>query len=247
MHLHIGKNNVIGRALSNMANTTVLSTEEFITSRINFSSHYSLVSVSAFDPNWKNNIIQTGDFLTSCIKKKISSDVRFVYISTARALEKMCAERHRIYVDNKNWIYKNLSKHFSNSSCIYVPNIIPDISPGVSPLIDKYLFNLRKGIVQFDLNLESTWNFVDAASLAPCIESYTLAGGHYLLRSDKQISVADFLKIAKKRLSSAVKVEVGLKNKIYPEICGSSINFKTIELYLNDNEWLDKMVQAYVE
>ena len=222
MHLHIGKNNVLGRAFANYAkNVHVISHTELKNFEI---SEFTKISISAFDPTLKETLSFNGDKLLDILRQKIIKQPEIIYFSTARALQEDFPERHRTYVQNKNLSVQNLRENFKKVSIVHLPNIIPISRQDKSVFIDTFLLNLKHNTVSFDCSENSYWNFVDPVSVIRWVENTTRIPYEILVVNMNPIHVSDLIKFAvSTRGSENLKITLGKTFISYPGTIPSEI------------------------
>ena len=216
MHLHIGKNNILGRAFANYANSVhIISHTELRDFEI---SKFTKISISAFDPTLKKTLSPNGDKLLDILRQKTSEEPEIIFFSTARVLQEDFPERHRTYIQNKNICVQNLRKNWKNVSTIFLPNIIPITKQDHSAFIDSFLSNLKKNIVSFDCSENSYWNFVDPVSVVRWVESVKKLPHEILVINENPIYVSDFIEFAvSTNGAESLKITLGQKFLAYPE------------------------------
>ena len=197
MHLHIGQNNVIGRAMQRLGLCDVVSYTEFLLMSKYQIQNYSKISISAFNPVLKKRNLLSADNLSSFLVESARRDSHVIYINTARALDEKVAIRHKSYINNKKLISNYLKENFINFSCLYIPNIVPQVSKDQCAFIDVFLKNLESGLVRFDCDVESNWNFICSNALAYFIEAISRTYGEVLIINEKNLYVRDLLSYAK--------------------------------------------------
>ena len=246
MHLHVGKNNVIGRAFSKYFQEVITVSHKDL---LNFGSleRFETISISAFDPLNKVRPLENDSKLLNYIYKYADSSSKMIYFSSARCLQVRPPERHRIYVKNKMVIADKLRNKFSNFSLIYLPNLIPIETCDKSNFVDSFCKNLVTGLVHFDCSLESSWNFVDPASIVCWIKNNPLIEGDFFIRNSNNTTVKDFVTFAK---SYNPNSRVMLNPEIFIEYPGKIKSVKnTVSINNSDNtknfKWLKSRMKLY--
>jgi len=241
MHLHIGKNNVLGRAFAHYAkNVHVISHSELKNFEI---SEFTKISISAFDPALKETASLNGDKLLDILQQKIVSQPEIIYFSTARALQEDLPERHRTYVQNKNLTVQNLRENFKEVSIVHLPNIIPISRQDKSVFIDTFLLNLKNYTVSFDCSENSSWNFVDPVSVIRWVENTTRIPHEILVVNENPIHVSDFIKFAESTKGPQnLKISLGSMYISYPSKIASEIPVLLLKNsdIIGDMNWLKK-------
>lgn len=239
MHLHIGKNNVIARAIIRNGAAKVVSSNEFLGMTKDQLSRYSNVSISAFNPFLKKHVLNGEDPVIDFIKKNIRSDIHIIYISTARVFDQPVSVKHRIYVNNKNIIRNSLENFYKNFSCLYLPNIVPIVEEDSSDFVDQFLNNLDKKLVLFDCDEQSYWNFIDPDELGKFILSLREPVGNISVMCENNLYVRDLIQFAQCIFPpSDLKITLGLNRKSYPWTFSNSS--KVVYLKLANIDWLMK-------
>lgn len=239
MHLHIGKNNVIGRAIIRNGAAKVVSSNEFLDMTKDQLSRYTNVSISAFNPCLKKHVLKREDPVIDFMKKNIGRDIHIIYISTSRVFDQPVSVTHRIYVNNKNSIRNSLEKFYKNFSCLHLPNIVPIVEEDSSDFVDQFLNNLDKKLVFFDCDEQSYWNLIDPDELGKFILSLGGPVGDISVMCENNLYVRDLIEFAKRIFPlSDLKLKIGLKRKSYPGTLPNSS--KAVYLKSTKIDWLLK-------
>ena len=208
--LHIGRNNLIGKAYFSNIDCDVISHDELD----RHSDYYENVSISAFDPKLKSSIMGNDDFIFN-ILEKFDRNVNITYFSTARVLEHK-THNHSYYVANKIATEAALSRHFRSVNIIYLPLVYLQKSNLRSRFLTQYLDNLSKDFIHFDCSAVSSWNFVDAIELVRTIDELPYHGINRFLMLGDQVFVNDLTRLALEMNQRVKSVSVGGVDIHYP-------------------------------
>ncbi len=214
MHLHVGKNNVIGRSFSDNENVKVVSHNELFSVKI---SDYNTISISAFNNAAKESFIGADDMIKYVVANACPSN-KILYFSTARVLNENANKNHYFYVKNKLAIERYLFDNHENVRIIYIPNIIPKSNLDRCDFIDIFINNLVRGCVEFDCSLSSSWNFISVDKLVEACFADRFMERRTLFLSKEEITVSDFLRFASYHTNINLRVRVGEKTKKYPDL-----------------------------
>ena len=213
MHLHIGKNNVIGRSFASKPNVKVVSH-----SQLEYENLYSYdtISISAFDSAAKVKFIGVDD-VTKNIVANTNSSAEIIYFSSARVLTENLFNNYHFYIKNKLEIENFLFDHHEKSKIVYLPNIIPKYASDRCDFIDMFLDNLRDGTVKFDSSLESSWNFISSEKLVEACLDKKFTARRTVFLNHREITVADLIRFAKQYSNKPIDIEIGSDTMIYPD------------------------------
>lgn len=248
MHLHIGKNNVLGRTFIKFGhNVHVIAHSELKKLDI---SKFKKISISAFNPKLKQCLLSKGDDLVDTLIAKSNGKCEVIYFSTARCLQRDVPKRHAIYIKNKQLIVKKLRDNFKKVSVIYLPNVIPLQKQDKSLFIDCFISNLNNDVVSFDCSENSSWNFIDPISLVKWLERDRQLSDESLVVNQEFITVSDLIQFAKDfRPLTKLKISVGSKKIHYPSKMDLLVD--TIELSnsleANKMDWIKNRISNNYE
>ena len=234
MHLHIGKNNVIGRAFSSKENVKVISSNLLYGEKL---SNYYTISISAFDRDAKCKITGADNMIKDIVTRSCP-DSEIIYFSTARVLSGNGGKNYYFYVKNKLAIEKFLINNHQKVKIIYLPNIIPRNHKDRCDFIDTYIKNLEMGRVEFNCSLESSWNFVSANKLIEaCLAGYFVSK-RTLFLSTNAISVSDLVKYARRNTTKPLKILTEKNTKHYPVLDTVNLDILYSDSDESDNKLL---------
>lgn len=188
-HLHIGRNNIVGRAFERMPNV-LCRTHDEVSNMEDF--NFDLISISAFDPIKKTLFVKN----PSCFIKMVSrfpEASKIVYFSTARVFGKILEKQYSNYVKNKLVEESVLSSLFENLSIFYLPNLIPKYPTDNSPFFDIVKKNYKNNRASFDVSPKSTWNFIYPSDIPLAIEDLRYSLPKQILLSETSISVTQIV------------------------------------------------------
>lgn len=238
-HLHIGRSDAIGRYYSSLSNTLVIGHHELSLIK---KTEFSSVSISAFNPARKNDVDHSDDFIKRlCLS--IPSWCHVIYFSTARVLDSEHTMRHAAYVRNKISDEMYLSNFFDNLSVVYLPLIIPTCQNDKNVFLEMFFRNLKLGSVVFDVDLDSSWNFIHPTDLKFLVSNTETLGRKQLLVSKKSFTGHDFLKFGK-YLGEVRSVRFGSGVVNYP-VKNEMKTFYGKFDFFDDLNWLDTLHRIY--
>lgn len=238
-HLHIGRSDIIGRYYASLPNTLVISHNELSTIR---DIEFSIVSISAFNPARKNEIIRADDFIDQlCQSLPLKCNV--IYFSSARVLDFELRERHAAYVDNKNSDEMRLREFFPDLSVVYLPLILPLCYSDKNFFLETFFKNLKAGSVVFDVAPDSSWNFIHPSDLKFLIQKAHLLAKKQLLVSRRSFTGHDFVRFAR-HLVKVESVEFGSGIYQYPVKSDIKTLYGKFDFFKNF-DWLDLLYRMY--
>ena len=230
MHLHIGKNNVLGRAFQRCEFCKVVSNAELLSMSKRDLNKFTKVSISAFNPDLKFHFQNMEDPITAHLRKNIHLQTHIIYFSTARIFDENISEGYAFYVKNKQFISSLIKETFPHSSCVYLPNIIPILNKDKSKFIDQFLKNLSRKIVSFDCNAESYWNYVNPDRVVDFINNLSESNVEVLLMNQTHLTVNELVLFAKELHEDVqVKISLGTQWKRYPSLVPEWIEIVQLE------------------
>ncbi|MDB4202991.1 hypothetical protein N9767_01275 [Planktomarina temperata] len=210
-HLHIGKNNVIGRAFTRSGNVNVIASNEI--NKVDLNS-YDKISISAFDPLLKEKL--GNDKLVSNILERINSDIEILYFSTVRAFEYKIPSRHISYAANKKASAQRLLSHAPHAKIVYLPNILPKTNKDQSNFIKMFHNNLINGFIRFDVSKDSSWNFICPDSLVTALNIDDFKDKHNVFINKTWITALQLVEAARLHYARDFEINYGDKKVVYP-------------------------------
>lgn len=239
--LHIGANNALGRAASHLRNVDVISHKRLEHVDI---GKYGRIEVSAFDPHRKTYIVDKNPII-DFLAERVNSTQKIIYFSSARLLQKAENGIHFAYISNKLYDERYLGHISNNYTIIYLPVIVPISSEDNSKFFDIIFSNFAKGFMEFDVNINSSWNVVFAEDVIKTIGCNKLLDQRYYVGSRHSL-ILDSLKDFLLKKNSDLKLSFGDRERHYPEKVFVKKLYTQNDLGL-DVEWLEKVGKKYAQ
>ena len=238
-HLHIGRSDIIGRYYSSLTNTLVIGHDELPSIK---KFEFSSVSISAFNPTRKNKIIHSDVFINR-LRLYLPSWCHVIYFSTARVLDSEHSVRHDAYVRNKISDEMYLRSFFDKLSVVYLPLIIPMSNNDKNFFLEVFFRNLKLGSIVFDVDIDSSWNFIHPTDLKFLIFNIKSLGRKQLLVSKKSFTGHDFVKFGK-YLERICSIKFGSGIFHYPAKNEIKTLYGKFD-FLNNLNWLESLHKIY--
>ena len=228
---HIGKNDPIGYSLIKQGYNVFSHSD-----RHQLGTSVSHLSISAFDPIRKNNI-SSKSFLIESVCNIFPATTKILYFSSLRQLE--FDTKYANYRINKKLDIDLLRKHFNNLSVCYLPNLVCSYNKYESRFLSMLRKNNEKNKLKFDLNMNSSWNFIMSDEIAYYYEKMFKQKEFSLLSSDNTTlgQISDYLQTRNPNISIVVENE----EKSYPEVMPEKIIYARKNLGANAN-WLKEII-----
>ena len=188
-HLHIGRNNVIARALGQMPDIICCGHDE-VKNIEGFK--FDLISISAFDPVKKTKLVEDPSNFIEMVSF-LPKTAKIVYYSTARVFDNVSKNLHSNYIKNKLLEENVLFSLFKDVSIFYLPNLIPECSEDNSPFFSMVKKNYKDNFVSFDVTPESTWNYIYPSDIPQSLTDLERVLTKQILLSKTSISVAQIV------------------------------------------------------
>ena len=238
-HVHIGASDIIGRHYATLPKVLVISHHELSCLP---KTGVKSVSISAFDPLRKSEIVPSVDFIDSvCLA--LPSSCKIIYFSSARVLERNSSSRHAIYVENKMFDEVRLRAVFPNLSVVYLPLVIPLHHSDKNEFLGTFFGNLKSELVTFDVGADSSWNFIHPSDLNLLIDNIDSLHRRQLLVSKRAFTGHDFVRFARE-VGKVNLVEFGEGVFHYPTYSDTAILYAEFD-YFDNFDWLILLHRLY--
>ena len=193
-HLHIGLNNVIGKAVKALGKCLVVNHDY----DFNDFNDFKYLSLSAFDPSLKLKYTNNYKLIEKIIKNS-NKNIKVLYISSCRVFDDP-QQKFLMYKKNKLNEVNLLREYFLDVNVIYLPNIVgTQCTKFQNNFLKIFLSNLNNDHVTFDVSRKSRWNFVTDIDVAKIVSKPKSWRNNFMLLSKHYTKISDFHLAAEKK------------------------------------------------